>query len=230
MSSDAITKSAKTLVQGTSTPAEAGGRGAPRLHRILTVVGILFVAVLVRSQQAGTSIGKHDLNGASCATCHAERASAPLSPAQAMSCDKSALWDCELTSRTFLTYDSPLPAADAEDTAAAGDATQVRPSSLLCVSCHDGVFTKTMNVVKAFPTAGSLNSQGLRFDHPIDIPHDPAKNLSLAALPLVTKQVKLFGQKNNVQCTTCHEVHEERNSYLLRLSDKNSTLCVACHL
>ena len=151
----------------------------------------------------------------------------PVAPVS--TCDTTLLWDCGLLSRNFLTYDSPLPAAKSEDAATPGDATQVRVSSMLCASCHDGVFTQTMNATAGYQTAGS-SGRGLRYDHPIDIPHDPVKNNSLAALPLVLKQVKLFGHSNSVQCTTCHEVHESHNPSLLRVPDKNSSLCITCHL
>jgi len=202
------------------------------LHRSLAVVGILLFAVMARSQNAGANSVMHDLNGRACATCHVERTpNAPPSPAaQGSTCDTTQFWDCELPSRTFSTYDAPVPSANVAGAASPGDATQVRLSSMLCASCHDGVFTQTMNATAGFKAGGASSARGLRIDHPIDIPHDPVKNPSLTALPLVVKQVKLFGHTNNVQCTTCHEVHESPNPHLLRLSDKNSTLCVACHL
>ncbi|MBZ5628455.1 MAG: hypothetical protein LAO06_06260 [Acidobacteriia bacterium] len=199
------------------------------LRRSLSLVCVLLFTVVAWSQDAGENSVKHNLNGQRCTTCHVGSTASPSPAAQVSACDTTLLWDCELLSRTFQSYESPLAGGKVASAASAGDDTQARMSSMLCASCHDGVSTTDMN---RGSKADSLSSvpRGLQNEHPVNVPLDPVKNPKLAALPVVLRQVKLFGHTNTVQCTTCHEVHDNNDADLLRTPNKNSSLCVVCHL
>ncbi|MBZ5567692.1 MAG: hypothetical protein LAN64_07555 [Acidobacteriia bacterium] len=190
---------------------------------------VLLFTLVAWSQDAGESGRKHNLNGQSCSTCHVASTASPSPAAQAGNCDTTLLWDCALLSRTFQSYDAPAAGSKAAGAALPGDDTQVRMSSMLCASCHDGVSTTDMNRGSKADFLSSV-PRGLQNEHPVDVPHDPTKDPKLAALPVVLRQVKLFGRTNTVQCTTCHEVHDNNDADLLRSPNKNSSLCVVCHL
>jgi predicted CXXCH cytochrome family protein len=195
------------------------------LQRSLVLAGVVLFTLVAWSQDTGKTGKKHNLNGQNCATCHVLLGASPSPPAHSSACDTTALWDCELLSRIFQSYDAAL----AGGKGAGGDDTQVRMSSMLCASCHDGVSTADMN---RGSKADFLSNVGgsLQNEHPIDVPLDPTKNPNLAAVPVVLRQVKLFGRSHRVQCTTCHEVHDNKDADLLRTPNKNSSLCVICHL
>jgi predicted CXXCH cytochrome family protein len=198
------------------------------LHHRLAIVGVLLVSVVARPQNSGENSDKHDLNGQRCIACHVPRLSSPPESQPGTACDKRLLWDCELLTRTFQTYDAPMPSSPA---APVPDETQVRMSSLLCASCHDGVSTFTMSGPNGFRARSSFTTvKGLQNEHPIDVTHDPAKDPSLAALNVVSRQVKLFGNGSKVQCATCHNVHDSSDPKLLRMPNNNSALCLTCHL
>jgi predicted CXXCH cytochrome family protein len=196
-------------------------------HR-LAIVGVVLVSVAAWSQDAVASGAKHDLNGQKCTACHVPRPSPPETQPE-NTCDKTLLWDCDLLTRTFDTYEAPLPTGNPKSPVL--DETQLRMSSMLCASCHDGVSTPTMSGAASFRSRSATTAaKSLQNEHPIDVSHDPVKDTSLAALDVVTHQVKLFGQTNRVQCATCHDVHDSSDSKLLRTPNKNSSLCLACHL
>ena len=199
------------------------------LHHSLAIVGVLLASVVAWPQDSGENGAKHDLNGQRCTACHVPRPPSPPESQQRNTCDKKLLWDCELLTRTFQTYDTPGPSGN--PAAPVLDETQVRMSSVLCASCHDGVSTFTMSGTTGFRArSSSTSAKGLQNEHPIDVTHDPAKDPSLAALTVVSRQVKLFGVTSKVQCATCHNVHDSSDPKLLRLPNNNSVLCLTCHL
>ena len=115
--------------------------------------------------------------------------------------------------------------------------TDVRMYSLLCLSCHDGVtstFNPTMKAVnqvgsKASFGAAATESLGLMNDHPVNIPYDPTKNTSLQSVATVSATLPLYGSNNTVQCSTCHEPHNNTNTNYLR-QPNNSAHCTTCHM
>lgn len=192
-----------------------------KLRPSLAMISVLLWSFATWSQDAGSGPAKHDINGRGCAACHVVPAAPPAEKHPDNACNKT-LWDCDLPNRIFQTYEAP---------ARAPEETHVRMSSMLCASCHDGVSTFTMSSTAGFRARSSTHaSAGLQNEHPIDVSHDPAKDPSLAALAVVTHQVKLFGETNKVQCATCHDVHDANDSKLLRTPNKSSSLCLACHL
>ena len=85
--------------------------------------------------------------------------------------------------------------------------------------------------------AGGINFEGtvmttdLRNDHPISIAYDPAKdpkfhpaaNGKVGGLPL-------YGSgKDQVECASCHNPHDNSKRPFLRMSNVNSAMCLTCH-
>lgn len=118
-------------------------------------------------------------------------------------------------------------------------------SSLLCMTCHDGV--TSMNSLQNPPlTTAADNADlitgaanlgvNLTNDHPIGISYTKAKAANASgfiAAPLTTK-VSLIGG-DLVECASCHNVHDPGTvaagtSPFLRSTNTSSALCVACHV
>lgn len=125
--------------------------------------------------------------------------------------------------------------------------------SLACASCHDGtvgldVITNKPNASTAVPVtpaalmgtvfAGSKAVLGteLRDDHPIAVTYDATKDLDFEALATVAKSATVptglpfYGAgKNQLECGTCHNPHNNTNAPFLRKSNAASALCLTCH-
>jgi predicted CXXCH cytochrome family protein len=108
--------------------------------------------------------------------------------------------------------------------------------SRLCLSCHDGVTavdsyggngfsgTNTMQSVVAWQTVGQ-NYQGadISQEHPVSIPPTDPEVLNT---PL--NGIEYFG--GNVECASCHDVHNESGQpFLLVRDNSDSSLCTSCH-
>lgn len=115
-------------------------------------------------------------------------------------------------------------------------------TSKLCLSCHDGTIalgalhSKRQNVQFAGTSIMPPSSKGrlgtdLRDDHPISF--DYSESLSMgndelvpsSSLPL---QVKL-DEHNELQCTSCHDAHDDTFGKFLVMSNMYSALCTSCH-
>lgn len=200
--------------------------------------------------QAGTIVGSvHDFNAASwnttgeiCVVCHTPHNSDT-------SVTVAPLWNHEVTGTTnFTLYSSN--SFDGTDIA------QPDGVSVLCLSCHDGsvaidnfggtttgsTFVATVaNIGESDGTDGNMKN-----DHPISFTYtedstDAGMHNSGTAVvigdiatrsdsgTIATKM--LSGGK--VQCTSCHDVHNNyvnaQNYKLLKVSMQDSALCLTCH-
>jgi predicted CXXCH cytochrome family protein len=118
-------------------------------------------------------------------------------------------------------------------------------TSLLCLSCHDGTIALGNLVSRSVAmSAGndkltSTNSPGgylgtdLSDDHPISFVYSGA--LATANGELVTPvnnaltgQVKLDAS-SQLQCSSCHDPHNNQFGKFLVMDNKASALCVTCH-
>jgi predicted CXXCH cytochrome family protein len=134
-------------------------------------------------------------------------------------------------------------------------------TSLLCLSCHDGVgaldaFGANSGLVGGNVIDSAFQvSEDMQSDHPISITYT-ATSLGGSALndsemqPLTNDFV--WGNSSlgsgtvanlleagsdgipRVQCNSCHDVHNTQSaggagSYLLRIDNGGSDLCLACH-
>jgi len=154
-----------------------------------------------------------------------------------------ALWNriAGSASTTFKLYTSGA-IAEADNWFASGDKEVMAPgsSSLLCMTCHDGVTTMsalqnpplTTAADNNDPISGAANlGTDLTNDHPINIKYsmaNTANNAGFVDAPDTTKVALING--DYVECASCHNVHDPAEVPFLRSSNASSALCVACHV
>jgi predicted CXXCH cytochrome family protein len=118
-------------------------------------------------------------------------------------------------------------------------------TSLLCLSCHDGTIALGNLVSRSVAmSAGndkltSTNSPGgylgtdLSDDHPISFVYNAALatangELVTPANNTLTGQVKLDAS-SQMQCSSCHDPHNNQFGNFLVMDNTKSALCVTCH-
>ncbi|MDD5304693.1 MAG: cytochrome c3 family protein, partial [Elusimicrobia bacterium] len=114
----------------------------------------------------------------------------------------------------------------------------------LCLSCHDGVtalgalYNIAPNTLQMTGTLGASSVIGtdLSNDHPVlyDVkpgagpPTQPGTDSEIQ-LPPAGDAVKVYGTTNRVECTSCHEPHDNTFGKFLVKSNANAALCTSCH-
>jgi predicted CXXCH cytochrome family protein len=160
-----------------------------------------------------------------CIFCHAPHNSAPSAP----------LWNRGTPGSSYVPYTSSTSKA------AAGQPTG---ASLLCLSCHDGTIALGNVRSRATPIAmaagattmpssspGHLGTD-LSDDHPVSVVYSAALAAArgeLANPATLTGAVRL-DSGGRLQCTTCHDAHDNSNGKFLVMSNQGSALCNACHV
>ena len=126
--------------------------------------------------------------------------------------------------------------------------------SLICLSCHDGtIAVNSLNNLPGpegaglygVPGGAGLDAGGLltssshafvgtdlRDDHPVGILYDSTRDLDFHAKTGDGAQYpdKLLDDGLYVECTSCHNPHDNTYSNFLTESNNNSTLCMRCHI
>ena len=157
-----------------------------------------------------------------CVFCHTPHKSAP----------KTALWNKSLPGINYDLYKSTT------EKAVSG---QPDGSSILCLSCHDGTVAlgnvisrpkpiSFSNGITKLPTGKTNITTDLSDDHPVSFTYDAALtslDLQLKEPSAINLPIKL--EKNKVQCTSCHDPHNNVNKKFLIVSNENSALCNYCH-
>lgn len=141
-----------------------------------------------------------------------------------------ALWNRELSGVTYTLYQSSTLEANLA---------QPTGSSRLCLSCHDGILA--LGNLRVAPTGshftlGPLTGKAalgtdLSDDHPISFVYDSALALrrgQLADPANLPTDIRLDNTRQ-LQCTTCHNPHEDRNPKFLRKDNRFGALCTTCH-
>ena len=159
-----------------------------------------------------------------CIFCHTPHHASPT---------QGVLWNRADSTVTYIPYESATLRATVG---------QPTGSSKLCLSCHDG--TVALGQLLSEPTEvgfvggvrfippGSTNlGADLSDDHPVSFEYDStlmAKNPELADPESLVGRVRLdpFGQ---LQCTSCHDPHDEGFGKFLVASTLRSDLCLTCH-
>jgi len=157
-----------------------------------------------------------------CRYCHTPHSSNPIAP----------LWNRDDPGTYYQTYESSTLVADVG---------QPSGSSRLCLSCHDGTIalTQTFNPRNA-PGGGTVyitsSDQGfigtdLSDDHPISFVYDSGVAIAKGGLrdPSSLPPELPLDHNNHVQCTTCHEPHDDSFGDFLRMDNSESRLCLSCH-
>lgn len=155
-----------------------------------------------------------------CHTPHRANASAPL-------------WNREDSRETYVLYTS---------SSFGGITTQPTGASKLCLSCHDGSIALgavvhsdqdiMMEPGKEFLTTGSAAlGTMLDNDHPISFHYTSSKGgsgVEYLADTAITPPVNLDGA-GYMQCTSCHDSHNNQFGNFLLATDRYSSLCLSCH-
>ncbi|MBM4036115.1 MAG: cytochrome C [Planctomycetes bacterium] len=206
--------------------------GSPRQAAAAFGPGLLICFALCTRAHGGIVGSPHDFSskpwsrGQPCAVCH--------TPHRADASVRAPIWTHAFSAATYILYSSPTMKA-----------TPAQPShygSKLCLSCHDGTVALDSfggELGSTYITGAARIGTDLRPMHPIGIIYNAAlaaanpslHNPDARTVPTgetVTKAL-LYGT-GNLECGSCHDVHNERGiPKLLRFSNQRSALCLTCH-
>jgi len=143
------------------------------------------------------------------------------------------LWNREDSTVNYSTYDSSTMHATVD---------QPTGASKMCLSCHDGTIalgklvTRTEEIpfedgVTVMPDGPSKLGSDISDDHPVSFLYDSglaAANGELVDPSSLPEAIRL--DKNGMlQCTACHDPHDNTFGNFLVIDNVSSTLCIACH-
>lgn len=142
------------------------------------------------------------------------------------------LWNRFSTGTTYTPYSSSTAVAKSG---------QPTGASRVCLSCHDG--TVAMGMVRsrsakiAFGGSDKISGRAnlgtdLSDDHPISFVYDAGlttrSDRSLADPKTLDHAVRMDTEKQ-LQCTTCHDPHDDKYGNFLVMDNTASALCTTCH-
>lgn len=140
-----------------------------------------------------------------------------------------ALWNKEQEGHYYVPYSS---------SALVSNPGQPNGSSLLCLSCHDGTIAmgkmqnpKSLQFFEKMKTGKSMLGIDLTDDHPVSFVYSAEladRKKELADPTTLNKAIRL-DSNSQLQCTSCHDPHNNSIGKFLVMSNKNSALCVSCH-
>ena len=119
---------------------------------------------------------------------------------------------------------------------------QPNGSSRLCLSCHDGTVAlgnvssgaaeiQMQNGVTTMPAGPNNLGTDLSGDHPISFVYDAAlsaRDPQINDPGTLPKTVRLDAQ-SRLQCTACHNPHDNQFGNFLVMDNTGSALCLTCH-
>lgn len=202
-----------------------------RVTYIICSLALVLIAVgTISISRAGIVGTEHDFSSESwsdgriCLPCHVSHNARVDEENYTM-----ALWNHDLTEQNFTMFaDFSVERTDRDQDQQPGG------PSKLCLSCHDGV-----TAVDAFgggPESPSMFSEqnlgtDLRDDHPIGIqyPEDGFEGYNPRDTLAPVKLVAWGGKVDRVECTSCHEPHNDDFGMFLRMDNTGSALCLQCH-
>ncbi len=158
-----------------------------------------------------------------CIFCHAPHNASPSAP----------LWNRNMPGSTYIPYTSSTTL---------GSPGQPTGASLMCLSCHDGtialgdVLTRSTTItmsggVSTMPIGPGRLGTDLSDDHPVSFAYTSslaATRGDLADPSTLTGPIRL-DPSGQMQCTACHDPHDDSNGKFLVVSNYASALCVTCH-
>ncbi len=200
-------------------------------------IGIIFIAVfsfgislelcfaesIVSSKHNLSAAGPGNVKGVTeaeiCVFCHAPHSASSEAP----------LWNRFESGRVYTPYASTtLKASVGQPTGA----------SKVCLSCHDGTVALGMvrsrsQVIPFTQPIGSERNLGtdLSDDHPISFRYDSSlvsSNPQLKNPAGLTGAVRL-DKDSQLQCTSCHDPHNNQFGNFSRVDAVRGNLCLACH-
>jgi predicted CXXCH cytochrome family protein len=78
-----------------------------------------------------------------------------------------------------------------------------------------------------------LVGEDLSNDHPISVVYNPASDAGFDTQANAEADGMVFFTgtgSNQVECATCHQVHDNEHGRFLRVANDASSLCLACHI
>jgi predicted CXXCH cytochrome family protein len=166
-----------------------------------------------------------------CIYCHTPHNAAPVGDIGA------PLWnhDYDLTT-SYVMYDNSISVTMDMTVAAKPEGV-----SLACLSCHDGVMAVSDYINGPNPDDQSVPMPGtgllgtdLSNDHPISVGYDPTLDVDFQPnATVVAAGLPLFNggtTPEQVECGTCHNVHDNSLGNFMRLNNAQSALCLTCHI
>lgn len=159
-----------------------------------------------------------------CAFCHTPHTANPISPA----------WNSTQSGRFYTPYSSSTAVASPG---------QPTGESILCLSCHDGTIAlghatsrgrplSLTGSVPSLPEGRNVLGTDLSDDHPISFQYTSflaSQNGELADPATLTGPVRL-DDTGQLQCTSCHNAHNDDFGQFLVMPNDGSALCETCHL
>jgi len=146
---------------------------------------------------------------------------------------ESPLWNHQMSSSVYTPYSSSTLKATVG---------QPTGSSRLCLSCHDGTVAIGMlgsrknslpmsKGTTVMPPGRSKIGTDLSGHHPISFTYDSALATLQGELrdPMTLNQQVRLDKNREVQCTSCHDPHNNQYGNFLVLDNTASTLCLQCH-
>jgi predicted CXXCH cytochrome family protein len=157
-----------------------------------------------------------------CIFCHTPHRSSPVQP----------LWNREMPVNGYTVYtSSSLDARPGQPTGA----------SKMCLSCHDGTIAlgsivsgdtiRMARGVTTLPPGPSNLGTDLSDDHPISFRYDSglvARDQRLVDPHAIPPELSLDANRE-MQCTTCHDAHDNAFGHFLVMDPGDSQLCISCH-
>ena len=174
---------------------------------------------------SGTGTIKSTSENEVCIFCH--------TPHNARQLSNSPLWNRNDPGSTYTMYTSST----------VNYTTVARPdgTSLMCLSCHDGTVALgsvsnsstpiSFGSLTTLPTGKTNLGTNLADDHPISFTYDAglaALDGQILAPTSILAPVSL-DVNSKMQCTSCHDAHDNTYTNFLLNTNKGSALCYSCH-
>ncbi|MHC4692530.1 MAG: cytochrome c3 family protein, partial [Planctomycetota bacterium] len=190
--------------------------------RYIEITSVFFIIFQLHASVAARIQGSpHDLSALSgrdvCGFCHTPHEARPRTPT----------WSHKLSDAVYTIYQSSSLEAKVG---------QPTGSSKLCLSCHDGTVALTHTTKGGPPgvfiTPGSANlGTDLSDDHPISFVYSEVlsvEDVQIRPPSTLPEHLKL-DSSNELQCTTCHNAHDNQYGKFLVMPNLRSQMCTSCH-
>jgi predicted CXXCH cytochrome family protein len=190
---------------------------------IILFTATAFLALPPFGADASIEGTPHDLSasgadtGNPCSFCHTPHGALSGTP----------LWNHALSETTYRIYQSSSLEANIS---------QPTGSSKLCLSCHDGTVALTRTIrggaEGAYIRPGSANlGTDLSDDHPISFVYSAALSVEDFQIrpPSTLPEELRLDRSGELQCTTCHNPHDNQHGKFLVMSNQRSQMCTSCH-
>jgi predicted CXXCH cytochrome family protein len=205
-----------------------------RFWRLVPALALLSFASTVPAQDANSIVSsKHNLSVSSPGNIHATTESeiCIFCHTPHFATGDGPLWNHQMSTAQYTPYtSSSMKVTPGQPTG----------SSRLCLSCHDGTVALggvnsrqggiAMNTATLSSTSDSLSTD-LSHDHPISFTYDTWLASADGNLrnPQSLPQAVHLEAGGKLECTACHDPHNDQYGNFLVMDNTGSALCLACH-